>query len=168
MIVVSDTGPLNYLILIDAIDLLPQLYGRVLLPPAVRHELSHPRAPEPVRRWIEHPPKWVEVRSAEETGFGTSRIIGELDPGEEEALQLALSLRADLLLIDDSEGRRVAREHGLTVRGTLGVLEAARVIAHAGKIKGLRRLRSAKLFLNVVIGYGNPIMLRHLHDGFTQ
>lgn len=44
MIVVSDTGPLNYLILIGSVDLLPRLYGRVVLPLRVHQEMSHPRA----------------------------------------------------------------------------------------------------------------------------
>jgi predicted nucleic acid-binding protein len=49
MIVVSDTTPLNYLILIDAAQVLPALFGRVCAPTAVMRELSDPRGPQPVR-----------------------------------------------------------------------------------------------------------------------
>ena len=51
MIVVSDTTPLNYLILIDAADVLPKLFGQVYAPSAVLTELSHTRSPELVRKW---------------------------------------------------------------------------------------------------------------------
>ena len=42
--VVADTGPLHYLVLIDAIDILPKLFGRVLIPEIVAVELSHSAA----------------------------------------------------------------------------------------------------------------------------
>jgi predicted nucleic acid-binding protein len=50
VIVVADTSPLNYLILIDQADLLPSLFGEVLLPHAVHRELQHPKTPERVRQ----------------------------------------------------------------------------------------------------------------------
>jgi hypothetical protein len=49
--------------LISEIDILPKLYGRVLVPPSVADELRHPRAPEAVRSWIAAPPAWLEVRA---------------------------------------------------------------------------------------------------------
>jgi predicted nucleic acid-binding protein len=49
MVVVADTSPINYLVLIAQIDLLKQLYARILIPPAVVAELKHPVAPKPVR-----------------------------------------------------------------------------------------------------------------------
>lgn len=52
MIVVADTSPLNYLLLIDEIDLLPVIFGQVLLPRAVFDELQHPKTSPIVRRWI--------------------------------------------------------------------------------------------------------------------
>lgn len=56
MIVVADTSPLNYLVLIDEIDLLPALFGRVLLPQAAFHELQHAKTPPKVQQWIVHLP----------------------------------------------------------------------------------------------------------------
>jgi predicted nucleic acid-binding protein len=35
MIVIADTGPLNYLVLIRDVDVLPSLYTRVIVPEAV-------------------------------------------------------------------------------------------------------------------------------------
>jgi hypothetical protein len=62
MIVVSDTTPLNYLILIESVHVLPALLGRVYAPSAVIHELAHPRSPEPVRRWTDSLPEWLTVQ----------------------------------------------------------------------------------------------------------
>jgi predicted nucleic acid-binding protein len=54
MIVVADSGPLRYLLVIGHIDILPPLFDRVLIPAAVRQELTHPRAPALVRNWLEN------------------------------------------------------------------------------------------------------------------
>jgi predicted nucleic acid-binding protein len=120
MIVVSDTSPLNYLILLDAVDVLPKLFGQVHCPGAVVTELSHPRAPERVKDWILRPPAWLIV------GNPKSKLDGAaLDPGEAEAIALAIELGADGVLIDDKRGRRVAQSHGLRTLGTITVLELA-------------------------------------------
>src|SRR5712671_3181237 len=63
MTVVSDTTPLNYLILISQIDLLPRLYGQVIVPTTIAIELQHLREPAAVRTWIESPPAWPEIRN---------------------------------------------------------------------------------------------------------
>jgi predicted nucleic acid-binding protein len=62
MVVVAGATPLNYLILINAMEVLPQLYGRVLVPMAVVEELKNPEAPAAVRAWVAKPPGWLEVR----------------------------------------------------------------------------------------------------------
>jgi len=56
MIVIADTGPLNYLILIGEVDVLPPLYTRVIVPETVVKELRAPGAPAAVRTWIARPP----------------------------------------------------------------------------------------------------------------
>jgi predicted nucleic acid-binding protein len=53
-LVVADTGPLNYLVLIEAIDVLPRLFEQILVPAAVYDELAHADAPAPVRAFIAH------------------------------------------------------------------------------------------------------------------
>ena len=63
MIVVADTSPINYLILIGEIDILPKMYGSVVVPQTVREELVRLSAPQLVRSWIDHLPIWLEVRS---------------------------------------------------------------------------------------------------------
>src|SRR5467141_1064119 len=61
--IVADTTPLNYLVLIQAADILPNLYRRVLIPPAVKAELAHANTPAIVRAWISQAPPWLEVVS---------------------------------------------------------------------------------------------------------
>jgi predicted nucleic acid-binding protein len=60
-LVVADTTPLNYLILIRQADLLSALFDKVFIPHIVRDELCHDEAPEEVRRWIAQPPPWLEI-----------------------------------------------------------------------------------------------------------
>ena len=118
-IIVSDTSPLNYLILIDQSDILPALYGRVLIPQAVFTELNNLETPEKVRMWIATAPAWIEI--ARITNAPDAFLTG-IDEGEREAITLALEIGADALLIDDGDGRKKARALGLRVLGTLRVL----------------------------------------------
>jgi predicted nucleic acid-binding protein len=116
-LVIADTGPVNYLILIGHIDLLPRLFQRVVLPTAVKKELLDIGAPAAVRAWVGSPPAWLEIMETPGPGPAT------LDEGEAAVIALAISLRADLVLIDERKGVKVARNHGLRVTGTLGLLE---------------------------------------------
>jgi hypothetical protein len=84
MIVVADTSPINYLVLIRQIDLLTQLYKQILIPTAVLAELEHPGAPKAVRDWAVSRPPWLEVLKPK-----TTLMLAELDSGESEALALA-------------------------------------------------------------------------------
>jgi predicted nucleic acid-binding protein len=123
-LVIADTGPINYLVLIGSVDLLPLLFEKVILPSAVQAELTDPDAPPSVRNWISDPPAWLEVRETPSRQFDQASVEG-LDEGETAVIALAISLDADLLLMDDRKGVIVARGKGLRVTGTLGVLDLA-------------------------------------------
>lgn len=116
MIVVSNTSPLSALLAIGAADLLTQLFGEVVVPTAVHDELnrSHP-----------HLPPWLRVESVKNLDqvIQFARIV---DRGEAEAIALAKELRADLLLMDERKGRRLAAREGIPVIGLLGVVLLAR------------------------------------------
>src|SRR5712691_11655564 len=116
MVVVADTSPVNYLVLIDQIEILPRLYTRILIPPAVLAELKHPVAPSPVRGWVAHPPAWLEVLTPK-----SSIIVEQLDFGEREAIALATEMHVEVLLMDEQAGRQEAARRGLRVAGTLSV-----------------------------------------------
>ena len=115
MIIVSDTGPLAYLVEIGIVDCLPTLYGDVYIPPTVFAELGHPKSP--ASAWTSHPPEWLIVM-APQTPYGDRA----LDLGEREAIALALELGADRVLMDETRGRTAARACGLQVAGTLAVI----------------------------------------------
>ena len=117
--VVSDNSPLSYPIQIKCDHCLPTLDERILIPEAVLHELEDQRTPEIVRPWLRRPPKWLAVR---ELHVAPDLELDELDPGERNAIQLAIDEDADLLLMDERAGVAVARQRGLIVTGTLGVL----------------------------------------------
>jgi len=122
-VVISDTSPIHYLVLIGQADLLPALYTEVLIPEAVAEELNQSETPEPVRHWITHRPSWLQVVPVKTSLSLVS--LADLDRGEHDAILLALHLKADLVLMDDREGVEEARRLGLTVTGTLGVLDRA-------------------------------------------
>ena len=101
MIVVADTSPLNYLIQIDCDELLPQLYGRILIPAAVKQELGHRSAPLSVHAWLGRIPNWVDI-AVPSSSFEPE--LAFLDLGEREAIQLAEERHAELLLLDERKG----------------------------------------------------------------
>lgn len=120
MIVIADASPLNVLVRIGLVHILHDLFGHVAIPLAVYHELQHPHAPQMIRDWILNPPDWLTIQPP--------KVIAQnldLDPGETEALSLAMELDSHLLLLDDLKARRVAQRLGLNIMGTLGVLELA-------------------------------------------
>jgi predicted nucleic acid-binding protein len=122
VIAVFDTSPLHYLVLIGEIDLLPQLFHGAVIPPAVRSELAAPGAPERVRAWIERPPDWLRVRDAPDEPH---RALAGLHRGERAAIQLAQTLAADILVLDDKAARAAATALGIRITGLLGILDLA-------------------------------------------
>lgn len=123
MLVVADSSPINILVPIGCLEVLPALFGIVLIPPEVRVELSDPRTPDAVRAIAAAPPAWLRVRAASNV-----ESILPLDRGEEAAISLAREVRADALLIDEKDGRKAALARGLTIVGTIGLLEQAAVM----------------------------------------
>ena len=108
-LIIADTGPINYLVLIGKIDLLPVLFEKVILPSAVQAELADPDAPPSVRSWIADPPTWLEVYETPSRQIDQASSVEGLDEGETAAITLAISLSADLLLMDDRKGVIAAR-----------------------------------------------------------
>jgi predicted nucleic acid-binding protein len=118
-VIVSNTTPIHYLVLIDHMAVLRDLYGRVLIPLAVSEELRDVGTPSEVKAWMASRPDWLEMRSV---SVCLDPSLDFLDAGEREAIGLAKELEADALIIDEADGREVARAQGLRVIGTLRVL----------------------------------------------
>ena len=130
MIVISDTSPLNYLILIGAEGVLTQIFGQVYVTPAVLMEMKRSKAPDAVRLWAETPPPWITVRAP-------AQLINTLRPrlheGEIHTISLAEEfrivekLRVDWVIIDDWDARMQAKAMGIPLLGTFNILEEAAV-----------------------------------------
>ena len=120
MIVVADTSPLIVLSKIGEIQILPALFGEVLIPPDVKAELAAGSKDQAAHDLAARPPTWL----VERTPSQPQKILG-LDAGELAAISLALELNADFLLIDDIAGRKAAAQRQVRITGTIGVLEMA-------------------------------------------
>lgn len=126
MIVISDTSVVTNLAAIEHLHLLLQLYNQVIIPEAVYRELTDIEPPVPGTLEVQSA-SWLEVRQVVNRNV-VERLQYEvrLDPGESEAIALALELNADLLLIDERRGRTEADRLGLRITGLLGVLVEAK------------------------------------------
>lgn len=131
MLVIADSSPLIAMVNIGCIEVLPKLFGQVVIPPAVAHEIAAPSRPSSVRDFAATLPGWLRVQRPIAV-----ENIPELHPGETEALSLALELHADLVLIDERSAYRVAVARKLNAVGTVGVLER-------GAAEGLLDLKEA-------------------------
>ncbi len=118
MVVIADTSPLNYLILIETVDVLPKLYQRLLIPDVVLRELQHSDTPRHSTELV------IDSR------------LAELDAGESVAIALAEAHRPNaLLLMDDFKGRDEAERRQIPTVGTLGIFArrgGARIYGSAG------------------------------------
>jgi uncharacterized protein len=118
--VVSNTTPLINLVGVGLLDLLPGLYGTVLIPNVVRDEyVAGKSAADPEL----DPLPWLTIVTAVPLD---PVLPASLGAGEAATLSLALAQNARAVLLDETYGRRIARQCGLPVVGTLSVLLAAK------------------------------------------
>lgn len=160
MIVVANSSPICYLLLIGCLDVLQALFGRVILPQAVCNELGDEGAPAMVRDWIAQPPAWIEIQPIV-TEPDTE--LNKLHPGEYEAIVLAERLGADLVILDDKAARQIAAKRGLNVTGLLGILGESAT-------RGLIDLPTAVDHLRKTTFRASPSLLKSLlnrHQGTT-
>src|SRR5262249_11754898 len=118
-VVVADTSPINYLVQIDAVELLLKLFERITIPAAVHAELAHRNTPAVVRAWIAEGAPWLEI-GPNPNHESRGPMPASLDVGERTTIDLASAIHADLILMDDRDGVAFARAQGFAVTGTLG------------------------------------------------
>ena len=121
MLVISDTSPISALYKIGLLDVLRQLYGEIRIPQAVYDELSI--LPDQLSALTTA--SWI-VTVPSPRGEVVARLRQTLDPGESEAIALALQHEDCTLLIDELAGRRVATDYNVKIVGVLGVLILAK------------------------------------------
>jgi len=138
VIVVADTSVVVNLTCIGHADLLQRLYREVWIPKKVAEEFSWQTSVNPRFRGLQLP-SWIQIRDPRAISEKL-RSNGSLDDGERAALALALEIHADAILIDEENGREVARELGLHRIGILGILLRAR---NHGLIPALKPIMDA-------------------------
>ena len=126
MPVVSNTSPILNLAIIGQLELIRQQFGQVQIPLAVLSEL----------KVLEDRPGSKEIQAAVDTGWIKVQEVSSqlsvqllqqvLDLGESEAITLAIDLKADRILLDERDGRKIAKSLGLKVTGVLGILLRAK------------------------------------------
>ncbi len=135
-VVVADTTPLNYLVLIEQVEVLHQLFGEVMIPEAVLTELRHPKAPAAVSAWLQKLPNWLRV-----VKVGQVDDTIQLGHGENEAISLAIEKQVYIVLMDERRGRAAAEARGLLPIGTLNILDLA---DERGLLDGVNSLNDLK------------------------
>jgi hypothetical protein len=137
------------------LELLGERYATVFVPPAVAAELAHPRAGFVPVRVEEYACFRIQAPADKER---VRNLSLELDPGESEAIALALEIHADYLLIDELDGRTQAQHWGIQTTGVLAILLRAKETGRIGLIaplldeleRGLRFFVSRALRENVL------------------
>lgn len=133
MIVVSDTSPVSNLAAVDRLNLLREVFGRVIVPHAVFAECTAAGSGQVVAGRI-RAQAWIETRDVADRAF-VVQLRRELDAGEAEAIALAIELKVDRLLLDERLGRIMAARFGLPVVGLLGILVLAKQRGHIPTVK---------------------------------
>jgi len=148
--IVSDSTTLIILFDLNRLELLSNLFPKIIIPSAVYAEIS-------IKKSIELP-SFITVQKASENE--TLKSLKQLlDLGESEAIALALELKSKLI-IDEKKGRKIAMQQGLEIIGLLGII-------YVNIKKGFLSKREAKLFLNQAIDHGYRINQK-LIDGMFE
>ena len=142
-LVIADSSPLIALCHLGLLDVLPRLFGRITTPMEVVNELRSAKRSKPVRDQFRELPPWIQELRPQ-----SPLELPDLHAGEAAAISLALELKADLLLIDETRGRQVARKRGLSVVGTIGILEAAARRGWIDLESTFARLRQTDFWIN--------------------
>lgn len=122
MTVICNATPLINFAATDRLDILQLTFGQIIIPQAVFHETTGAGFPGSPFVQQAVTASWLEVCSVS----GKVNIAPELDDGEREAIQLALEIGIQRVLLDEREARQVAEQLGLQVMGTLGILLLAK------------------------------------------
>ena len=133
MIVVSNTSPIVNLAAVGQLQLLQQLYDKISIPQAVHHEIVVVGVGQPGASEVRSS-NWIETLQVQNRAMAASLQL-KVDVGEAEAVARAAELDADLLLLDERQGRAAASHFGLKFTGLLGVLREAK---HKGLVPAIQ------------------------------
>ena len=134
--VVSDSSPLNYLALLSDFELLRGIYGTLIIPPAVYREVVESGQQYPVAVAVQSAlGTWISIAvPPDDAEVSALRREHRLDAGESEAILVAESLAAPLLM-DERRGVQCARSRGLTVIRTPLIYADAKVLGLIASVR---------------------------------
>jgi len=151
MVEVSDTSPLINLAVIHHLWLIPEIYGQVIIPQAVYNEIVVEGIGEPGATEIQSA-DWVLIKTCAPSPL-LDKLKADLDPGEAEAIALAVEIEADRILMDERKGRQIAINLSLKPVGVLGILLRAKqenLIPHVRPLMD-RLLNEADFFIHTAL-----------------
>ncbi len=119
-LVISDSGPIFSLSIIDKLEILDEMFEEVYIPPAVWEEITRDKTKNYFRKMND----FFKHRVKKISGFNELTFV--MDYGESESVILYKELNADFLLIDDKKARSIAEMFGINCVGTIGVLSTAK------------------------------------------
>lgn len=122
-VVVLDTSPIIYLSALGLIDILKDLFGKVIIPEAVNRELLAGGKKSPGYKEVSKA-NWITVNKIKNQA-SKRYLLSDLDDGEAEVIIISDEIGADLMVMDDRLGRKVAKLKGLKVVGTVRILISA-------------------------------------------
>jgi len=131
--IVSNTTPIITLLTISKLELLQQIYGKIIIPKGVYEEIEQGK--DKVFYTDLSKLEWITIKSIKDRE--PIKYLRDLDKGEAEVIVLANELKADLVIIDERLGREFAEYFNLKVTGTFGVLLKAKELGFVEKIKPL-------------------------------
>ena len=146
MIVVSDTTPLITLLKADQLDILGKLFGEVFIPEAVYSEVTGNESFKEEADIIRNASFIQIVKVQNESNVLFLQRATGLDLGESEAIIYADEIKADILLMDEVAGRRVAQNMNIPITGSIGVLIRAyqsEIITESEADEAFKKIKSA-------------------------
>lgn len=145
-LVVSDTSPLLNLALIERLDLLRTQFSDVTVPHRVWDELTEGEGGlEALRELRDN--DFLSIVEVERSNLFVE-VLQELDLGETAAICYAVEHGADLILLDERDGRRVARRHDLEVTGIIGILLRGANVGDVDLERELEALREVGFWIS--------------------
>jgi predicted nucleic acid-binding protein len=146
VIVISDNSALSALAEAGLLELLPRMFGVVVIPESVRRESGHPRAPKPLRDWVSKPPEWLQIVPDPADLLTETQGLG---PGEAASITLAWANRKFAkLILDEKRGRRVAEALGLPKTGVLGMIGEAAGLGWLDFEETIERIQQTGFHMN--------------------
>ncbi|WP_008308817.1 DUF3368 domain-containing protein [Leptolyngbya sp. PCC 6406] len=145
--IISNATPLIAFARIDQLSLLQKVVGKVFIPLGVAQEISAYKPGPPGSIDLAHE-SWIETVSVKSEDT-VSLLLSTLDRGEAEVIALALEVDAQVVLMDELTGRKVAESLNLKVTGSVGLLIRAKQLGHILAVKPyLQAMRDAGIYFS--------------------